>query len=95
MGVVIIFVYFFEIRQDRSSTGHVLGRAQPQQRTVQSERNLNPLSCGVLRCLTHLAMLLGTDRDTQVCLFKARNIYFRSSCLAFSKHGISILDQIV
>ncbi|XP_028416581.1 E3 ubiquitin-protein ligase RNF213-like [Dendronephthya gigantea] len=52
-------------REDRTSTGHILGRAQPQRGTVESERNMNPLSCGVLRCLTHLAMLLGTDQDIQ------------------------------
>ncbi|XP_046861643.1 E3 ubiquitin-protein ligase RNF213-like [Xenia sp. Carnegie-2017] len=46
---------------DRSSTGHILGRAQDQPPSAQ--RNLNPLSCCVLRCLTHVAMLLGTTPD--------------------------------
>ncbi|CAB4005449.1 Hypothetical predicted protein [Paramuricea clavata] len=52
-------------RQDRSSTGHILGRAQAQQQNVTSVRNLTHLSCGVLRCLTHVAMLLGTDQNIQ------------------------------
>jgi hypothetical protein len=54
------------IRQDRSSTGHILGHAQAQQQNVTSVRNLTHLSCGVLRCLTHVAMLLGTDQNIQV-----------------------------
>jgi hypothetical protein len=62
-----LFIIFVAIRQDRSTTGHILGRAQAQQQNVTPERNLNPFSCGVLRCLTHAAMLLGTDEDIQVC----------------------------
>ncbi len=58
---------FVAIRQDQSSTGHILGLAQAQPQTVTSTRNLNSLPCGVLRCLTHIAMLLGTDHDIQVC----------------------------
>lgn len=54
------------IRQDRSSTGHILGHAQSQRQNVTSVRNLTHLSCGVLRCLTHVAMLLGTDQNIQV-----------------------------
>ncbi|XP_046861644.1 E3 ubiquitin-protein ligase rnf213-alpha-like [Xenia sp. Carnegie-2017] len=45
----------------RSSTGHILGRVQNQ--PTSAERNLNSLSCSVLRCLTHVAMLLGTTPD--------------------------------
>ncbi|XP_046861659.1 E3 ubiquitin-protein ligase RNF213-like [Xenia sp. Carnegie-2017] len=45
----------------RSSTGHILGRVQNQPPSTQ--RNLNSLSCSVLRCLTHVAMLLGTTPD--------------------------------
>jgi hypothetical protein len=55
------------IREDRSSSGHILGRVQAQQQNVTSVRNLTPLSCGILRCLTHAAMLLGTwDQNIQV-----------------------------
>lgn len=57
---------FVAIRQDRSSTGHILGHAQAQRQNVTSVRNLTHLSCGVLRCLTHVAMLLGTDQNIQV-----------------------------
>jgi hypothetical protein len=39
---------------------------QAQQQNVTSVRNLTPLSCGILRCLTHAAMLLGTDQNNQV-----------------------------
>lgn len=53
-------------REDRSSTGHTLGRAQSQPPNTTPERNLNPLSCSALRCLTHVAMLLGTDHNMQV-----------------------------
>ena len=60
-----IFI-FVTIRHDRSETGHILGRAQAQPKTVTPERNLTPLACGVLRCLTHIAMLLGTDQNIQV-----------------------------
>ena len=89
------FHFYLTIRDDRTSTGHVLGRVQPQQQTVQSERNLNPLSCGVLRCLTHLAMLLGTDQDIQVCLFKPSNIYLRSvlDCLASYRSFLSCFSR--
>ena len=51
--------------QDRSSTGHILGNAEAQPEAVTSERNLTPLACGVLRCLTHIAMLLGTGQNIQ------------------------------
>ncbi|CAB4012396.1 Hypothetical predicted protein [Paramuricea clavata] len=51
-------------REDRSSTGHILGPTQALQQNV-TQRNLNPLCCGVLRCLTHVAMLLGTEQNIQ------------------------------
>ena len=54
-------------RQDRSATGHILGRAGAQSQTLTSTRNLTPLACGVLRCLAHVAMLLGTEQNMQVC----------------------------
>ena len=56
-----ILRFHISFRADRSSTGHILGRAQDQPPSAQ--RNLNPLSCCVLRCLTHVAMLLGTTPD--------------------------------
>ena len=62
----VLFV-FVTIREDQSSTGHILGSAEAQPQFVTSERNLSPLACGVLRCLTHIAMLLGTDQNIQVC----------------------------
>ena len=60
---LLVFLRSFHIsfRADLSSTGHILGCAQDQPPSAQ--RNLNPLSCCVLRCLTHVAMLLGTTPD--------------------------------
>ena len=66
MLVAGIIIFICLISEDRSSTGHILGRAQAQPPNATSERNLNPLTCSVLRCLTHLAMLLGTDQNMQV-----------------------------
>ena len=41
--------------------------AEAQSRSLTSERNLTPLACGILRFLTHAAMLLGADQNFQVC----------------------------
>ena len=63
------FIFICLNREDRSSTGHILGQARLQQPNATPLRNLNPLSCSVLRCLTHVAMLLGTDQNMQVIRF--------------------------
>ena len=60
------FLIFYN-RQDRTATGHILGRAGAQSQTLTRTRNLTPLACGILRCLTHVAMLLGTQQNIQVC----------------------------
>ena len=61
-----ISLFFVTIREDRSSTGHILGPPKAQPNVLTSQRNLTPLACGVLRCLTHIAMLLGTCEHFQV-----------------------------
>ena len=63
---IFVYIYLRNYREDRSSTGHILGRAQLQPPKITPQRNLNPMSCSVLRCLMHAAMLLGTDQDMQV-----------------------------
>ena len=87
---ILVYIVLFSIcfllifvtnREDRSVKGHILGHAQAQPQAVVSERNLTPLACGVLRCLTHIAMLLGTAENIQVCQVSP---YYQGRKLGFS-----------
>ena len=55
-------------RQDHSTTGHIIGPAQRQPQSLPHERNLTPIALGVLRFLTHAALLLGADQNFEVCI---------------------------
>ena len=55
--------------QTHNSTGHIIGRIANVPQTLTPTRNLSPLAAGILRCLTHVAMLLGTEQNSQVCQY--------------------------
>ncbi|XP_033741837.1 E3 ubiquitin-protein ligase rnf213-alpha-like [Pecten maximus] len=51
---------------DKTKPGHILGRADQRTDVVVGERAMNPVSCAILRLLTHISMLLGTNENPQV-----------------------------
>ena len=59
------YIFFFSV--DRTRNGHIIGSVEAQSSSLTSERNLTPLACGIVRFLTHGAMLLGADQNCQVC----------------------------
>ncbi|KAF6041607.1 hypothetical protein EB796_000120 [Bugula neritina] len=56
----------------RTQPGHILGMADGRNRAAAPERDLNSLSCAVLRCLTHLSMytasLFNIQHVSHICL---------------------------
>ncbi|KAF6041591.1 hypothetical protein EB796_000104 [Bugula neritina] len=56
----------------RTQPGHILGTADGRNRAAAPERDLNSLSCAVLRCLTHLSMytasLFNIQHVSHICL---------------------------
>ncbi|XP_018410445.1 PREDICTED: E3 ubiquitin-protein ligase RNF213-like [Nanorana parkeri] len=58
---------FERIQQDvdRTQTGHVLGDPDPQGPAVAPDRDIAAPAFILLRMITHLAMLLGSEEDTQ------------------------------
>ena len=60
---VIMFLLF--VRQDRSSTGHILGAPQ----RIIAERDLSPANVSLLRVILHSAMLAGAYQQPEVKLF--------------------------
>ena len=41
----------------KSKPGHILGHAVNRSATAREQRKLTPLSCAVMRCLTHISIL--------------------------------------
>ncbi|XP_077780215.1 E3 ubiquitin-protein ligase RNF213-like [Podarcis muralis] len=54
--------------QDRSQTGHVLGKPEKREAEVASEREMSPAVLILIRLLTHLSLLLGATKDRQSLL---------------------------
>ncbi|XP_021342051.1 E3 ubiquitin-protein ligase rnf213-alpha-like, partial [Mizuhopecten yessoensis] len=51
---------------DKTKPGHILGRADQRTDVVVAERKMSRVTCVILRLLTHVAMLLGTNENPQV-----------------------------
>ncbi|XP_060085808.1 E3 ubiquitin-protein ligase RNF213-like [Ylistrum balloti] len=51
---------------DRTKPGHILGRADQRTDIIVDERKMTAVSCAILRFLTHISMLLGTNENPQV-----------------------------
>ncbi|XP_069105330.1 E3 ubiquitin-protein ligase rnf213-alpha-like [Argopecten irradians] len=51
---------------DQTKPGHILGRADQRTDVVVGERKMNPVSCAILRLLTHVSMLLGANENPPV-----------------------------
>lgn len=60
----------FKNRADFSQPGHILGPAEGRSTQATSERTLSPSSNILLRLLTHMAMLIGTNEHLNVNLKK-------------------------
>ena len=56
--------FFFS--EDRTETGHILGRAEVRGQGPIQERLLSPVHCSFLRLLTHMSMYLAAANDPQV-----------------------------
>ncbi|XP_021363666.1 E3 ubiquitin-protein ligase rnf213-alpha-like isoform X2 [Mizuhopecten yessoensis] len=51
---------------DQTQPGHILGRADQRTNVVGVERKMSQITCAILRLLTHVAMLLGTNQNVSV-----------------------------
>lgn len=55
---------------DRTSTGHILGRATNlgQKLTFVQDRKIDRISVAFIRLFTHTSMFLGANNNVQVCI---------------------------
>ena len=60
----------FVFRNDRTETGHVLGRAAKLGPISAPERKLNRATFSILRLLTHISMYIGANTNSVVNIIK-------------------------
>lgn len=64
--ICVILPYVNRQEGDRTQTGHVLGLPDRQGTAIAPDRDLPTPAFILLRLVTHLSMLLGSEEDTQV-----------------------------
>lgn len=82
--------------EDRSETGHILGRADMRGQDHPQERLLSPVHCSCLRLLTHMAMFLAAANDPQVkslCIynFVQFNLSYVREQIKHSEHTLHLV----
>ena len=84
---LLISILFLFCRDDRTTTGHVLGHPSTRAKGLVPERNLSSVVVGVTRILMHCAMIEGACRQPQV--IKSRFLCLEcKGCVERDKHKL-------
>ncbi|XP_041354588.1 E3 ubiquitin-protein ligase RNF213-like [Gigantopelta aegis] len=79
---------------DQTKTGHILGDANQRPNISPSERKLSSQACALLRLLTHAALLLGCDVNTQAVSSMVQPPAVYDVCLFFWNHIQKDIEQL-